>query len=213
MTQPTIIGEVEICNSGLLKVGAEQISSLEDDTRASNICQAMFPILRDEVMRAVPWRFALSQVNLPLVSGTPPVFGYQAAYDIPSNLLRVWQVNASPWTQIGQQILCDNANGINVLAIARNLNAQSWDAQFAEALAWRIAMEIALALVQSTPLKQEMEKGYQQALAAARSTNAVIGTPERLIADFWSRSRKYGFNRGAAIDAGAPELYDTPDQQ
>lgn len=199
--------DVTICNSALLKVGAKQISSLSDNTRASNICAAQYPILRDEVLRAVPWRFALEQTVLPTPSPSAPAFQYTSAYDIPSNILRVWQVNTNPWTEIGNQILCDKADGINVLAIFQNTDPTSYDAQFAETVSWRLAMEIALAMVQSVPLKQEMEKGYEKSLALARSSNAVIGTPESLIADFWSNSRKYGYNRFWPINAGPPEPY------
>lgn len=199
--------DTSICNSALIKVGAEQISSLQDNTRISNTLAAIYPVLRDEVMVASPWRFALMQVVLSIPSQTAPPFGYLAAYDIPSNLLRVWQVNSCNWTEVGNQILCDKSDGINVLAIYQNTNPASWDPQFAEALAWRLAMEVALTLVQSTSLAQEMAKGYKDTLAAARSTNAVIGTPERLIADFWSNARKYGYDRFWPINAGPPENY------
>lgn len=199
--------DVTVCNSALLKVGADPISSLEDNTRESNICAAQYPILRDEVMRGAPWRFALQQIVLSIASGTPPAFAYTTAYDIPSNVLRVWIVNTQNWTQVGNQIFCDKPDGINCLCIVQNTDPTSWDAQFAEALSWRLAMEIALALVQSVPLKKEMETGYEKSMAQARSTNAVEGTPERLIADFWSKSRKYGYNRFWPINAGPPEPY------
>ena len=205
--------DVTVCNSALLKVGAYPISSLNDGTRAANICQAQYPILRDEVLRAVPWRFALTQVNLATPNATVPVFGYSSAYDIPDSILRVWKVATNPWTEIGQQILCNVDSGISILGIYQNTDPTSWDAQFAEALSWRLAMEIAFALVQSVPLKQEMEKGYKDSLAQARSTNAVIGTPERLIADFWSSSRKYGYNQFWPIDAGASTPYNYSDEQ
>lgn len=199
--------DVSICNSALLKVGGELISSLSDNTRASNICAAQYPILRDEVMRAAPWRFALTQRVLGVPSATVPPFGYLAAYDVPTDVLRVWKVETEQWTEIGNQILCDKTDGINCLCIEQNLDPTSYDAQFAETLAWRMAMEIALALVQSAPLKQEMEKGFEKALASARSSNAVIGTPDKLIADEWSNARKYGFNRFWPINAGPPEPY------
>lgn len=200
--------DVGICNSALLKVGAELISSLDDGTRASDTCKTLYPVLRDEVMRCAPWRFALQQIVLGVPSGTAPAFGYSAAYDIPANVLRVWQVDTSQWTEVGNQILCDKPDGINTLSITQNTDPTSYDAQFAEALAWRLAMEIALALVQSVQLKKEMEKGYDKSLALARSSNAVIGTPERLIADFWSGSRKYAYGSGfGPINAGPPEPY------
>lgn len=199
--------DVSICNSAILKVGGRQISSLDDNTRTSNICKAQYPILRDEVMRACPWRFALQQLVLSTPSASAPSFGYSSAYDIPSNILRVWRVNTNPWTEIGNQIVCDKPDGIDCLAIYQNTDPTSYDAQFAESVSWRLAMEIALAVVQSVPLKQEMEKGYEKSMALARSSNAVIGTPEQLIADFWSNSRKYGYNRFWPINAGPPEPY------
>jgi hypothetical protein len=203
----TAFSVVGICNSALLKVGAYQISSLSDNTRASNLCNAQFPILRDELMRACPWRFALSQVTLTTPNVTPPAFGYNAAYDVPANVLRVWKVDSPNWTEVGNQIFCDKTDGIDCLAIIQQTDPTQYDAQFAEALAWRLAQELALNLVQSVPLAQQMEKGYEKCLAQARSANAVIGTPERLIADFWSGSRKYGYNRFYPVDAGPPEPY------
>jgi len=203
----TNFSDVGICNSALLKVGAQQISSLSDNTRASNTCALLYPVLRDEVMRSAPWRFSLLQQNFQTPSLTPPIFGYTSAYDIPSNILRVWQVNVDYWTEIGNQILCDKSDGINALCIFQNTDPTSWDAQFAEALAWRLASEIALSLVQSPPLKQEMDKGYEKSMALARSTNAVVGTSEALKPDFWSNARKYGYNRYWPINAGPGEPY------
>lgn len=201
--------DVGICNSALLKVGAEEISSFTDNTRASNTCATIYATLRDEVMRACPWRFALQQIILAVPNAVAPAFGYTSAYDVPSNVLRVWKVNSDCWTEMGNQIFCNNPSGINTLCILQNTDPTSWDAQFAEALAWRVAINIALALVQSVSMKQEMEKGYRECIAAARSTNAVIGTPERLVADFWSGARKYGYNQYGPINAGPPEPYGT----
>ena len=205
-----IINEVAIANSALLKVGAQEISSFDDDTRSSNICQSLFYILRDEVMRAVPWRFALQQLQLMTPNGTAPAFGYLAAYDIPDTILRVLNVDSDPWTVMGTQIFCNTTDGINTLNIFRNENAQAWDSQFAEALAWRLAIEIALGLVQSAPMKQEMEKGYDKALALARSTNAVVGTPERLRISEWASARKYQSDSNIFnVDVG-PVVYYEP---
>ena len=208
----TNFSDVSVCNSALLKVGALPISSLSDNTRASNICQAQYPILRDEVMRSSPWRFALQQLSLQTPNATSPIYGYTSAYDIPSNVLRIWQVRGNQnWTEQGNQIFISKSDGIECLAIVQNTDPTSWDAQFAEALAWRVAQEIAYAMVQSAPLAQEMAKGYEKSLALARSTNAIIGTPERLMIDTWSAARKYGYadNGFGPIDAGSPETYGT----
>lgn len=199
--------DVGICNSGVVKVGGETISSFTDGTRTSNLLQAQYPILRDEVMRAAAWRFALTQRTLGVPNATAPLFDYMAAYDIPNDILRVWKVATPDWTEIGNQILCNKTDGIDCLCVFQNTDPTSWDAQFAEALAWRVAQEVAMALVQSAPLAKSMGDNYEKAVATARSANAIIGTPDRLIADTWSNARKYGFNRLCPINAGTPEPY------
>lgn len=198
--------DVGICNSAILKVGAEEISSFNDGTRTSNTCALLYPILRDEVVRSAPWRFALQQYTFSTPSGNVPLYNYQAAYDIPDEILRVWQVQLDSWTVMGNQVFCNKTDGIDVLAIIQVTDPTAWDAQFAEALAWRMASEIALSLVQSVPLQQEMVKGYEKCMALARSTNAVVGTSDQLIIDVWSQARKYGFGK-FAVTAGPPEPY------
>lgn len=202
-----IYNEVTISNSALLKVGAQQISSFDDNTRSSNTCQALFYVIRDKVQRSAPWRFCLQQRQFMIPSGSAPLFNYTSAYDLTSDILRPWQVDVDEWTEMNGQVFCNKSDGINVLAIVRNENSQSWDAQFAEAMAWAMAREIALSLVQSLPMAQEMEKGYDKEIALARSTNAVVGTSQTLIADTWSKARKYGYNRFWPINAGPPENY------
>lgn len=199
------LSQVGICNSALLKVGADVISSLDDGSRAATICSTLYAVLRDEVLSQAPWRFALVQVQLtPLAQA--PLFDYLYAMQLPSDCLRPLRVSSDPWTVQGGLLLC-NDTSTNVLYIQKNIDESAWDPLFAEALAYRLAMDIALALVQSTPLKQEMEKSYTQKIALARSTNAVVGTPERLVADLWSGARKGRDPSSQIVAAGTPETY------
>ena len=203
MSSPTN-SSVSICNSALLKVGADIISSLDDGTRAANICKIMYPILRDEAQQAAPWRFCLLQVQL-TPNLVPPSFDYLNSFALPLDCLRVWRVNSAKWTVKQGNILCDNTL-VDLLYIQRNTDESTWDSCFVEALAWRMAMEIALALIQSVPLKQDAEKSYMAALAQCRAENATLGTPERLVADIWSGAHK-GYDYFHAIDAGPSEVY------
>lgn len=189
MTQP-ITTAVTICNSALLKLGADKISALSQTTRAAVTCNTLYAYLRDEVMGESPWRFALKRAVLS-PNGTTPAFDFDFSYDIPSDCLRLLSPDDDEiiWIQEGSQILCSETT-LNMKYLYRNEDESSWDARFCEALAWRLCMELALSLTQSIPMKQEAEKSYKDALAQARAMNAVIGTPNPLEADIWSKARK-----------------------
>ena len=193
MTAP-ITTAVTICNSALLKMGADKISSLSQTTRAAVLCNTLYYILRDEVMGAAPWKFAKKRAVLTPTS-TTPAFTYSYEYDIPSDCLRLLQSDdtALVWVQEGTKIL-SNESSLNMIYLYRNEDESSWDARFCEALSWRLAMELALCLTQSTTMKQEAEKSYNATLSLARATNAVIGAQPVLEADTWSDARR-GNNR------------------
>lgn len=185
-----ITSTVTICNSALLKIGADTIAALNTNQRAAIVCNTLFQYLADEVMGESPWVFAKKQVQL-APNETAPLFTWTYAYDIPQDCLRPLCLDndAIPWVVEGTQIYA-NEPGLNLTYIYRNVDPSSWDARFCEMLAWRLAMELALALARSIPLKQEAEKSYNACLAQARAMNAVIGTRPPLEADLWSGARR-----------------------
>ena len=193
-----VTSQVMIANSALLKIGADPISALTDNVRRAVVCNTLFQYLADEVMGESPWRFATRRTILTPNQNNPP-YDFTYSYDIPDDCLRLlvpqddainWQVeDAGDWSNSETQIIT-NVNPLNIKYIFRNLDPSSWDARFCEALAWRLAMELALSLTQSIPMKQECEKSYDKALENARSMNAVIGTIPPLEADIWSLARK-----------------------
>lgn len=201
------LSSTSICCSALLKIGGDIISSLTDGSRGANICNQLYATLRDEVMGSAPWSFAKVQAQLSAY-GTNPIFDYDYQYVIPSDCLRVLKVESGKWEVQGNYILCNDAGPINVLYLQQNTNESSWDARFAEALSWRIAMELALALVQSQPMRQQAEKSYQEAIAEARAMDSSQNTDKQVRVDLWSGSRR-GYGGWMAPVASTPtEFYD-----
>lgn len=191
-----VTNAVTICNSALLKLGADIISSLSQTTRAAIICNTLYAYIRDEVMGESPWRFATTRTVLSPNATVPP-YQFDFSYDIPSDCLRLLtpEDDSIIWVVENVQIL-SNEPTLNMKYIFRNTDESSWDARFCEMLAWRLCMELALSLTQSIPMKQEAEKSYKDCLAQARAMNAVIGTLPPLEADIWTQARKgHNFRR------------------
>ena len=71
--------DVDICNSALIKLGAERINSLNDDNKRARLCKEQYEKVKLRLLRSHPWKFAikralLSQVSTTLEFGTHNVF-------------------------------------------------------------------------------------------------------------------------------------------
>lgn len=53
--------DVEICNSALQKLGAEDITSLSDNTRRAQLCNRQYNKIRKKLLRSHPWNFAIKR--------------------------------------------------------------------------------------------------------------------------------------------------------
>src|SRR5690606_7797987 len=83
---------VSICNMALGELGINAITSLDQATADARLCNRFYEQTRDEVLRAHPWNFAIKRVNLSAIS-TAPVFGWLYQYQLPSDYLRLIQLN------------------------------------------------------------------------------------------------------------------------
>lgn len=186
------VNQISICNSALIKVGADRISSITQDTRSAVLLNAIWDQVRDAVLRAHPWNFAIKRVTLN-PTGTAPEYEYDYAFDLPNDCLRVLehQYNDVDFIVENGQILTDEAT-FPCRYIYRNDDPSDWDACFAEALSWRLARELAYAITQSSTLADQCEKSYMKALAEARSMDGTEGVIKGLVSDEWTNARRSG---------------------
>ncbi|MBT3808855.1 MAG: hypothetical protein HOL07_11190 [Rhodospirillaceae bacterium] len=189
--------DVDIVNAGLIKLGEATITTLADDVKPARLANAIFADQRDVVLRAHPWNFAMVRAEL-TAHVTPPLWGFANAYDLPGDpdfCLRVISVEgeadegAGAWKIEARQIVTDLASPIRILYLRRVSDYGLWDALSLDALAARIAMELAEPLGKSTSLHNAMARLYDNTLRAARSADGQEGTAQMLAADGWLEAR------------------------
>lgn len=194
------VTQISIVNRALIRCGAARVSSITENVQGAILCNALYNELRDEVLRAHPWNFAVMRVQLAPTS-TVPAWGYAYEYELPSDCLRVLpDVRDSDENDgVDHQVECDSDGNdkvirtdeaiLNIRYIRRHENESAWDSNFASAFAWKLAQEISYSLTQSVTLQQQCEKAYRAIIAEARSIDGMEGTPPALVADDWTRSR------------------------
>lgn len=191
---------VEIANRALSKLGAERITSLDDNIKGARAMLARFNLLRDAELEAHPWRFAIKLTTLPALA-TAPVYGYAFAYQRPSDDLRPITIgdyaidsraigvqyavqtgysnSRAPFEIVGASIFTDYAAPLEYQYIRRVSNSGEFPALFVEALASRLAMDAAEELTQSASKQQAAMQDYERALKEARRVNALYRPPQR----------------------------------
>lgn len=80
--------QVSICNQALGWLGANLITSLNDDNREAQLCKTNYPDIRDAVLEEREWTFCVRRISLsPTV--IEPVYGYTNQFLLPPQVIRI----------------------------------------------------------------------------------------------------------------------------
>ncbi len=170
----------DICNIALVKLEDEPISSFGDGTEGGRLCAAVYESARETVLTAHAWSCAARRVSgLPQLSASPD-HGYDAAYGLPRDCLKVTKVRSATGTRIrwrreGWLILCDGGASPRVTYTA-NIGAELMDVPVTNAVAMLVGSLIARRLTGSSTHERLMKDLYDAALADAKALDAVEGS-------------------------------------
>jgi hypothetical protein len=188
------ISTVSICNRALDLLGADPITSLEDGSKAANLCQRNFEPSADSVLRLYPWNAALRRARLPALAEQPS-WGYRHQFQLPQGpepafCLRLLEVdNGTDYRVEGRRILADYAAPLDILYIGRIVDIASYDPLLAEAVAAKLAVHLAGNLTESGSRIEAARDYLRQILAEAKAIDAQEGGSSDLVVDAWLAAR------------------------
>ena len=166
-----------IWNKALSFLGERKLAALDDDTPSSRVLDLHYDTVRDSLLRSHRWNFARKRVAID-ADATAPAFGWSYAYDLPTDCLRVLELNGRQAAQndadfeIEDGQLLTDASECNLVYIYRNDDPSTYDPLFTEALCLKLAIAACLEITQSTTKKGELLQELEQ-----------ITLPEALVTD------------------------------
>ena len=196
---------VDIANFALNNLGASNITSLDENSKAARVVNQRYESVRDAVFRAHPWNCLINRASLAQET-TTPAFGYTYQYALPTDpfCLRVLEFSngslSYPQDNItnntggpvfvieGRKLLTDEGTA-QIKYIGRVTDTQLYDASLTEALAARLAAEICYAITGSTSMVQIQTSLYEAKVNEARFNDATEGATQRLEASDFIESR------------------------
>jgi hypothetical protein len=133
--------------------------------------------------------FAMSRSSL-AANAVAPAFGYVYSYALPTNCLRVIQLEEKSmvFKIEGRNLLTDESPA-RIIYVSQVTDPNQFDAMFTEALSARLAAELAIAVSESNSLYQNMMEVYRMKITDARSIDGQESGEPEIVSDTWLDSR------------------------
>jgi hypothetical protein len=152
---------ITICSDALIMLGAKAITSFNDGTDESSVCDRLYPDIRDSTLVMYPWTFNTKKIQLAQLL-TPPGSVWKYAYQLPGDKLAnpravydTAAVGASPnkdWEIQGDQLLT------NLPAVFINYQYSAgefaWPQYFVQLMKYMMSWHLALPITEQSDRAQ-----------------------------------------------------------
>ena len=180
--------DIDICNQALGWLGAKRIAAFDDASNEAQLCSDNFVPLRDAVLEDRAWTFADSSIVLD--NAVPGGWDNgDFLYALPPDVLRVYRVfrrvdltqptQLEGWRREGSNVAARYQAKIYIKATIQIEDVEEFTAAFTQALAARLAADLAMPITRSRKMQEDMWKLYEKKLIMAAATDAGQGRSER----------------------------------
>lgn len=213
----TVTSKLDIWNLAVTRLGHEPVSEEGENTKVGRLCRLHYPVMLDVVLRAHPWNFAVRRATL-AADATAPNHEFLYAFPLPTDpwCLKVIRTSfeANGFTSAavygypgihgygpgaveyrienhnGVRALLCNESSLSIEYVARMTDVSLYDALFVDALAARLAAELAISLTDNQSAAKTMIDLYTMKIVEARLVDAQEGSPRDVVnTDGWLMAR------------------------
>lgn len=184
---------VGIANAALRKLGHPPITAFSENSKAARLANERYAELRDELLYRHPWNFALKRASVP-ASTTAPAWGYAVACPLPTDYIRMYEVNGEDegtgrWKIEDGNIVTDLSAPLEIRYVYQVTDTNRMSAGFREALASVLAADWAEDITGDDSVVKDKAGKARFAVAQARSNDGQEGIPDQIEADEWLDAR------------------------
>lgn len=190
----------DICNIALRRIGSERLNDLYTDvSHVATVARDIYDEARRDCLNLHNWNFASKRAAL-TVSTTAPAFGWDYAYPLPDDFIRMISVHPYDdetatveyrleFQESDDRVLVTNSNQIFVRYVFDLEDVSAFSAAFRDVLAFRLAREFAAAIPQSSSTAELTDAAFRRKLSHAKSIDGVEDFPDRMADGSWISER------------------------
>ena len=189
------ISKTVIVNNALTRVGANPVTSIDQDTNNARIVSRIYELSLRSILSECKWNFATKRANLTLSADTLDWYHTQEGevyvYIKPSDMIRIFGMSdrAAKFREEGDYIISNTA-GLGVLYVYYLDAPSKYPAAFIDAFADKLSSDIAYMIVNSASLGDKYKKIYETvSLERATAENAQFGVQQTMKDDEWTLAK------------------------
>lgn len=173
----------DLSSRALIALGARPIAAFDEATLEAELARHLYAPVRDGLLSAHPWRFAIRQAALPLLPQDPAA-DFAHAFQLPPDFLRALsaglpeQGRGLGYRIAGRRLEAD-ADALTLTYVARP-DESSFPPFFDLALIARLAAEFCLPLTESTSRAQLLYKVADDEFRRAKVIDSQQDEPGRI---------------------------------
>ena len=175
--------KIEIINLALSRLGSPTITDLKEGSDEASKAAAVWDSALESTLQAYRWGFNTGREALGLLEESPAGYPYRYRYNAPTSMLQAYEIfdetpelgKPIPFLYEDGCIFTDKENAVLVYAIRVN-ECSKFSPAFREALAWRLAGDMAMALTQRADFAKMCQQNFMQAIDTAK---ALAGNSRR----------------------------------
>ena len=185
---------IDICNRGLIFIGAEPITSFDDGTTEASVAANVYEDVVQSSLCNARWRFATNQQTLNRLTDAPTA-RYDLAYQQPNDTLIIHAitVNENPieYQIYGDMIYADTSTTDTVVAdYTFRQTEEFFPSYFIMAVAYGLAQVFATSIARDGSLTQTMATLADRAMLKARSVDSQQQTTRKLLTGRFVQNRR-----------------------
>ncbi|MDB5491202.1 MAG: hypothetical protein JWO78_1051, partial [Micavibrio sp.] len=177
------LSDIALCSRALIRLGAQPITSFNDGTAESEIAGALFGVVRDAMLSAYSWSFALGQASLSQLE-SPPLADYQYAFQLPSDFLRAMSAGAGGRGRglnyrITRNVLHTNSTEVTLTYIFRP-EEEEFPPYFDSILIAKLSAEFCIPVTENTARAETLTRMADLEFQRARQIDAQQDSPVQI---------------------------------
>lgn len=188
-----MLSKTDILNKALVLVGANTITSIDDDSNNARICKKVYEGALRSILSECKWNFATKRALLSVSADSLAWYdtGEGIVYVKPTDLIKIFDVTPkdAAWREEGDYIISDSSD-LGIRYVYYLDNPDKYSASFVDALVDKLCYEIAYRIVNSQPLAERYRQVYEKvSLPKAISSNSQVGIQQVVKDDAWELAK------------------------
>lgn len=185
---------IDICSAALVLVGADPITSFDDNTSESLIANQLYEDVARTSLCNTRWRFATAQLELNRLVDVP-TGRFDTAHQLPGDFLLVHAVTVRDlqieYSLYGDKIYSDaTENDALILDYTYRASEVDWPSYFSLAVTYQMASVFASSLVRDRNLTGLMENKADALYRVARTTDSQQQTTRKMVTSRFITERR-----------------------